>query len=391
MKTYHCNRCQQLVFFENVRCERCEALLGYLPEVGEISAFEAAGDGLWRSLHPGANGGLYRQCHNYAVENVCNWMVPAEAPDTLCRACQFTGAIPNLEVPGNRLYWYRLETAKRRLLYTLTALGLPLASRRENPETGLQFDFRETTGDGDAVITGHDRGLITLNVAEADDAAREQARTALHEPYRTLLGHFRHETGHYFFDRLIAGTRWEAPFRQRFGDERADYAEALKTYYDNGPPADWAQSTISAYATMHPWEDWAETWAHYLHMMDAVDTALGFGMSAREMDLDYQPFPLTTLYDPEHPGGAAFLSFVNAWIDLAGMLTELSRAMGQPDFYPFVLPPAVNITVVGVPEPEEFEAKTRYMYWVPAVSELNANGDVADAETLVHVEPSTEL
>ncbi|UCF25265.1 MAG: zinc-ribbon domain-containing protein, partial [Ralstonia sp.] len=102
MKTYHCNRCQQLVFFENVRCERCEALLGYLPEVGEISAFEAAGDGLWRSLHPGANGGLYRQCHNYAVENVCNWMVPAEAPDTLCRACQFTGAIPNLEVPDNR-------------------------------------------------------------------------------------------------------------------------------------------------------------------------------------------------------------------------------------------------------------------------------------------------
>jgi hypothetical protein len=332
MKTYHCNRCQQLVFFENVRCERCEALLGYLPEVGEISAFEAAGDGLWRSLHPGANGGLYRQCHNYAVENVCNWMVPAEAPDTLCRACQFTGAIPNLEVPGNRLYWYRLETAKRRLLYTLTALGLPLASRRENPETGLQFDFRETTGDGDAVITGHDRGLITLNVAEADDAAREQARTALHEPYRTLLGPFRHETGHYYFDRLIAGTRWEAPFRQRFGDERADYAEALKTYYDNGPPADWAQSTISAYATMHPWEDWAETWAHYLHMVDTLDTAVSCGLALLP---GHPQEPELTDQTPVEEAG--FDSLLGRWFPLTYALNSLNRSLGLADGYPFTL------------------------------------------------------
>jgi hypothetical protein len=336
MKTYHCNRCQQLVFFENVRCERCEALLGYLPEVGEISAFEAAGDGLWRSLHPGANGGLYRQCHNYAVENVCNWMVPAEAPDTLCRACQFTGAIPNLEVPGNRLYWYRLETAKRRLLYTLTALGLPLASRRENPETGLQFDFRETTGDGDAVITGHDRGLITLNVAEADDAAREQARTALHEPYRTLLGHFRHETGHYFFDRLIAGTRWEAPFRQRFGDERADYGAARERHYANGPPADWSAAYVSAYASMHPWEDWAETFAHYLHMVDTLETARSFGLALRPPAVEGASLPNVS---------ARRLDFddvddlVTAWVPLTIALNSLNRGMGLPDLYPFVLSP----------------------------------------------------
>ena len=164
----------------------------------------------------------------------------------------------------------------------------------------------------------------------------------MHEPYRTLLGHFRHEVGHYYWDRLIANGPWLDSFRNLFGDERASYAEALDRHYQQGAPLDWPQHYVSAYATMHPWEDWAETWAHYLHMMDAVDTALGFGMSAREMDFDYQPFPTSTLYDPEHPGGEAFLAFVNAWIELAGMLNELSRSMGQPDFYPFVLPaPAI--------------------------------------------------
>jgi hypothetical protein len=154
----------------------------------------------------------------------------------------------------------------------------------------------------------------------------------MHEPYRTLLGHLRHEVGHYYWDRLIANTYWQDGFRNLFGDDRASYADALEHHYQNGAPADWQQHYVSAYATMHPWEDWAETWAHYLHMMDAVDTALSLGMSARDMDLDYQPFELETLYDPQHPGGPSFLAFVNAWIELAGMLNELSRAMGQPDF-----------------------------------------------------------
>ncbi len=113
-------------------------------------------------------------------------------------------------------------------------------------------------------------------------------RVQMHEPYRTLLGHFRHEVGHYYWDRLIAETRWQEGYRNLFGDERASYADALDHHYKNGAPDNWQESSVSAYATMHPWEDWAETWAHYLHMMDAVDTALGFGMSARDMELDYQ-------------------------------------------------------------------------------------------------------
>lgn len=340
MKTFHCNRCQQLVFFENVRCERCDALLGYAPDVRDISAFEPAtdaGEGLWRSLHPSAHGRLYRQCHNYAVENVCNWMIPADAPDTLCRACQFTSTIPNLTAPQNRLYWYRLETAKRRLLYTLMTLGLPLQSRQENPEAGLDFVFLENTDESQPVMTGHASGRITLNIAEADDAARERARTALHEPYRTLLGHFRHETGHYFFDRLIAGRPiWEAAFRLRFGDERASYADALKTYYDSGPPADWAQTHISAYATMHPWEDWAETWAHYLHMVDTLDTAVSCGLALLP---EHPQEPELTDQTPVED--ASFNSLISRWFPLTYALNSLNRSLGQADSYPFTLAPPV--------------------------------------------------
>jgi len=348
MKTFHCNRCQQLVFFENVRCERCDALLGYLPDVGEISAFEEAtedGEGLWRSLHPSALGQLYRQCHNYAVENVCNWMIPAtsaQEPDALCRACEFTVTIPDLAVPQNRLYWYRLEVAKRRLLYTLMTLGLPLESRQENAETGLAFAFLESTDTDKPVMTGHNRGRITLNIAEADDAAREQARTALHEPYRTLLGHFRHEIGHYFFDRLIAGKpMWEAAFRLRFGDERASYADALKAYYGEdgnggGPPADWPQNYISAYATMHPWEDWAETWAHYLHMVDALDTAVSYGLALLP---DHPLEPELTDQTPVEE--ASFNNLMSRWFPLTYVLNSLNRSLGQPDGYPFTLSPPV--------------------------------------------------
>lgn len=354
MKTFHCNRCQQLVFFENVLCERCNALLGYLPDVGEISAFEpadeppeialaaqteqtpetaTAADKRWRSLHPKAQGQLYRQCHNYAVENVCNWMIPADSPDTLCRACEFTETIPDLTVPENRFYWYKMEAAKRRLLYTLMTLGLPLESRQENPETGLEFAFLESKKDSEPVVTGHNHGRITLNIAEADDAARERARTELREPYRTLLGHFRHESGHYFFDRLVAGNpMWEAAFRERFGDERASYADALKAHYDNGPPADWAQHYISAYATMHPWEDWAETWAHYLHMVDALDTAVSYGLALLP---DHPQEPELTDQTPVEE--ASFNNLMSRWFPLTYVLNSLNRSLGQPDGYPFTL------------------------------------------------------
>jgi hypothetical protein len=331
MKSFHCNRCQRQLFFENVVCEGCNGLLGYVPEVAEISTFEAAEEGRWRSLHPGVKGRLFRQCDNYAVENVCNWMIPADTSHTLCAACRFNGTIPNLDIAENRFHWYRLETAKRRLLYTLAALGLEPPSRTEDPENGLQFEFLQSMGE-EAVVTGHRQGIVTMNVAEADDACREQMRLALHEPYRTLLGHFRHEIGHYYFDRLVKSSRWLTPFRNRFGDETADYAAALDVYYRNGAPADWSQSFISAYATMHPWEDWAETWAHYLHMVDTLDTAVSCGLALLP-DNPREP----TLTDQTPVEDASFDSLMARWFPLTYVLNSLNRSLGMQDGYPFTL------------------------------------------------------
>ncbi|MGY4663023.1 hypothetical protein ACVWZ9_003817 [Pseudomonas chlororaphis] len=339
-KVWRC-RCGQSLFFRNSQCLACSAALGYQPEQSRLSSLQPGPEAdTWR-LDVDPQAGLFRRCANLDTPAACNWLLPAHGAATLCVACRLNRTIPDLGVPENPERWRMVEIAKRRLVAQLVSLGLPLIAKAEDEEAGLAFDFVGIDLQGRAPMTGHANGLITLDIKEADDAYREQVRVQMREPYRTLLGHFRHEVGHYYWDRLIAGSHWLEPCRALFGDERASYAEALDRHYQQGAPNDWSQTYVSAYATMHPWEDWAETWAHYLHMMDAVDTALGFGMSAREMDFDYQPFPLDTLYDPQHPGGPAFLSFVNAWIELAGMLNELSRSMGQPDFYPFILPPAV--------------------------------------------------
>jgi hypothetical protein len=220
----------------------------------------------------------------------------------------------------------------------LLGLGLPVRSRvSEDPQRGVAFDLLRSPPGGPRVLTGHASGLITLNVLEADDAQREQIRHALREPYRTLLGHFRHEIGHYYWDRLIVGTRWHEAFRQVFGDERADYAAALKANYENGPPSDWPNHFISSYASTHPWEDWAETWAHYLHIYDSLDTALGFGLTADDVELQLEPFRLEDLYDPQHPDAGRFLELLNSSLELITVLNELARSLGQPDIYPFVL------------------------------------------------------
>ncbi|EIM14161.1 MULTISPECIES: putative zinc-binding metallopeptidase [Pseudomonas] len=334
-------RCGQSLFFRNSQCLACSAALGYQPEQSRLSSLQPGPEVDTWLLDVDPQAGLFRRCANLDTPAACNWLLPAYGAGTLCMACRLNRTIPDLGVAENPERWRKVEIAKRRLVAQLVSLGLPLIAKTEDEEAGLAFDFLGVDRQGKAPMTGHANGLITLDIKEADDAYREQVRVQMHEPYRTLLGHFRHEVGHYYWDRLIANSHWLEPCRALFGDERASYAEALDRHYQQGAPNDWSQAYVSAYATMHPWEDWAETWAHYLHMMDAVDTALGFGMSAREMDFDYQPFPLDTLYDPQHPGGPAFLSFVNAWIELAGMLNELSRSMGQPDFYPFILPPAV--------------------------------------------------
>jgi len=258
----------------------------------------------------------------------------------LCRSCRLNRTIPDLSDADNQRWWRGIEIAKRRLVSQLLGLSLPVRSKvTEDVERGLMFDFLRSLPGGPAVLTGHADGLITLNVEEADDARREQIRASMHEPYRALLGHLRHEVGHYYWDRLVRDGPWLEPFRLRFGDERADYGESLKRHYTQGPAPDWPQRCVTAYAASHPWEDWAETWAHYLHLIDTMETALSFGLDADDVEVAVavESYGADALDAPDDPGAQRFLGVLNAWLELTTMLNELSRSMGQPDFYPFVL------------------------------------------------------
>jgi len=344
-RSYRCV-CERPVFFRNSRCLGCQTPLGYLPGTGKIHALAPGGAaGRWKIAGtkdvPAAE---FMRCGNFDSPAGCNWLVPAGSTEPLCVACRLNRTIPNLALPENAVLWARLEAAKRRLVAQLLELGLPVRSRvSEDPEHGLMFDFLRSPACGPRVLTGHDGGLVTINIEEADDAMRERMRNELREPYRTLLGHCRHEVGHYYWDRLIAGTPWHAPFRAVFGDERADYAAALKRNYESGPPPDWPDRHVSSYASVHPWEDWAETWAHYLHLVDTLNTALGFGLAGNDVEFDAEPFTHDALYDRAAPDADRFLSLLNSWIQLTAVLNELNRSMGQPDLYPFVLSkPAVR-------------------------------------------------
>ncbi len=336
MKTLHCTHCQNLVFFENVRCLRCDHALAYLPAKGVMAALEERPDGTTYAIGSGTPPQLIRRCANYAGEHICNWALQDDDDGVLCRSCRLTEVIPDLSKPENRVAWYKLESAKRRMLYSLYALRLPVAPRSADPKKGLAFRFLENSARGDTqrVLTGHDNGLITVNVAEADDVQREQQRTAHQEAYRTLLGHFRHEIGHYYWDVLIQnGARLEA-FRALFGDERADYQKALDHHYQNGAPEDWPENFVSAYATMHPWEDWAECWAHFLHMTDTLQTARAAGLALNPRRADE---PALTLASDPLKSQADFNGMVEDWSALTYVLNNLNRGLGLPDGYPFIL------------------------------------------------------
>jgi hypothetical protein len=328
---FHCDHCDQLVFFENVQCTRCGHRLAYLPDLGCMGSLEADEEGWWRSPIPAARGATYRLCANYAQHDVCNWVVEAADANPLCRSCRLTRVIPDLAVPGNKAAWYKLEVAKRRLVYSLLGLQLPVRSKDDDPQRGLAFEFMASL-EGQPVTTGHADGVITIDVAEADDAQREKLRNRLREPYRTVLGHFRHEVGHYYWDRLVRDAPRLYAFRALFGDEREDYAVALQRHYDAGPPPDWQMRFVSAYASSHPWEDWAETWAHYLHMVDTLETAAACGMSLEPAHRDE---PALEAVAPT--SRAPFERLVSDWHALTYVLNSLNRGMGMPDAYPFVL------------------------------------------------------
>jgi hypothetical protein len=352
-RAYRC-QCGKPVFFRNSKCLACGTPLGYDSSVATLISLMPGPDAdtwvAWQpepSDEPANNAQAYTRCSNLATPAACNWLVPVaveQGSQWLCQACRLNRTIPDLNDPAhpdNGVLWGRIELAKRRLFSSLLALSLPVASLTEDPVRGISFDLLRSPDGGRPVMTGHKAGLITLNLQEADDTVREAVRSAMREPYRTLLGHIRHEIGHYYWDRLVHGTVWMDGFRQLFGDETQDYAARLQKNYLEGPPYRWWLHYVSAYASTHPWEDWAECWAHYLHMRDTIDTAVSLGLATDSAHLEFTAFTIDALYQPDHPKAQIFLDFLNHWTRLTTLLNEMSRSMGQPDFYPFVLPHAV--------------------------------------------------
>ncbi|AKJ31894.1 zinc-binding metallopeptidase family protein [Caldimonas brevitalea] len=345
-RAYRCG-CGRQIFFRNSRCLSCGTPLGYVPSRLALYSLDPGfAPGTWCIAGSGKTSPSFRRCANFTTAAACNWLVEPEdssPQQSLCKACRLNRIIPDLSQGENQVLWLRMERAKRRLVSQLIGLRLPVASKvSEDVEHGLAYDFLRPTPGRPRVMTGHHHGIITLNLDEANDAVRERVRVEMGEPYRTLLGHFRHEVGHYYWGLLIEGTHWQDASRRLFGDERLDYAAALKANYEQGPRPDWRQHFVSAYASMHPWEDWAESWAHYLHLRDTLDTAASFGIQPGQVGIEAEPFCDADLWDPKAPNGRAFLEMMQAWSRIAGVMNEMSSAMGQHDFYPFVLPrPAV--------------------------------------------------
>ena len=322
MQKFNCSNCGHIVYFQNVHCVRCGSPLGFLPERLTMSALQPTPDNELETI--GEQPLRVHYCSN-SQHGVCNWLMRKGDLSGLCRACDLNRTIPNLSDNGSTAAWAALEDAKKRLIYALMRLSLPFDEEIDG-KPGLKFDFVS------GAMTGHADGLITVNLAEADAVERERARQLFAEPYRSLLGHLRHESGHYYWTILVDRTPHIDKFRRLFGDERIDYECALSQYRAAGPPTDWQSSYVSAYASSHPWEDWAETWAHYLHIIDAVDTAEANGITLAN---DQDSANRFDSYSAE-----AFDALIERWVPLTLALNSLSRSMGHQDFYPFVNPSA---------------------------------------------------
>jgi hypothetical protein len=333
MRVFKCAHCGQLVYFENTFCERCGHSLGFDTQSMELCTLVPSNN--HQFFIYGKGNDTFSYCYNHQY-SVCNWLVPSSSQDIFCKACSLNKTIPNLLDYRNLPLWQMLENAKHRLVYSLLKLQLPIRNKRLDPTTGLAFDFLADFDPSNRVITGHSSGLITINIEEADDAVRERNRTSMGEPYRTLLGHFRHETGHYYWDILVKNSHLLEEFRTLFGYEQYDYSEALANYYRNGPPLNWMQQNISAYASSHPWEDWAESWAHYMHMMDTLETAYAFGLDVTPYILNPSEGVRATMdIDPYYL--ADFNDIIKRWLPFTYAMNSINRSMGYRDLYPFVM------------------------------------------------------
>jgi hypothetical protein len=337
MKLFRCRVCDNIIYFENRTCGRCGHRLGYVPELEIMAALEPAGGEAWAPV-PG-DGGPRRFCAN-AGHDVCNWLMATESQERLCVACRHNDTIPDISRPSHLVAWREIELAKHRLFYSLLRWKLPLATRAEDPSHGLAFEFlADPHPSGPRVMTGHDDGVVTIALAEADSAEIERRRAELAEPYRSLLGHFRHEIGHHYWDILVRDGGKLDECRAIFGDDSRNYEAALKRHYEHGAPAGWPERFVSAYAASHPWEDFAETWAHYLHIVDTLETANAFGVRiAPSVDKEGAHFAKLN-FDPYADGSIERI--VEAWAPFVVAMNSVNRAMGRPDLYPFVIAPAV--------------------------------------------------
>jgi hypothetical protein len=337
MKLFRCQVCDNIIYFENRTCGRCGHRLGYVPELEIMAALEPAADA-WTPL--AGDGGPRRFCAN-ADHDVCNWLTAGGGGERPCVACRHNDTIPNISLPSHLAAWRDIELAKHRLFYSLLRWKLPLATRAEDPSHGLAFEFLADPPQpsGPRVMTGHDDGVVTIALAEADSAEMEKRRAELAEPYRSLLGHFRHEVGHHYWDILVRDGGKLEQCRAAFGDDSQDYEAALRRHYAQGAPPDWPQRFVSAYATSHPWEDFAETWAHYLHIVDTLETASAFGLRIKP-PVDKDGAHSARLdFDPYVAGGVD--EIIDAWAPFVVAMNSVNRAMGRPDLYPFVIAPAV--------------------------------------------------
>ncbi|HIB64964.1 MAG TPA: hypothetical protein EYO33_07605 [Phycisphaerales bacterium] len=292
MLRFNCPNCDNELFFNSLSCLACGRFLEFSPRLLNFVEL-AQGEG----------------CLNRRQHNVCNWEKDGEGD--FCRACARNILIPDLTIEGNLEKWGQMEESKRRLFFSCFRLGIPM--------NDVGFRFVASTGN-ESASTGHLNGVITINLGEADPVSREITRTNLNEKMRTLIGHFRHEFGHYYWHyRIETNSHLLEEFRELYGDERADYQASLDTYYRSVKIK--GQDHISVYASSHPWEDWAETFAHYLHFRDTLETAQTFGLTKEKEFL--------------------FEEALKDWIQLSVALNEVNRSLGLPDLYPFTLSPGV--------------------------------------------------
>lgn len=334
MRRFSCD-CGNVLFFGSTRCLACGIEVGFSPRRGNMERLDS-------------QAGLKR-CANGTRYDICNWTTDWESAGDLCISCRMNQVVPDLSRPQNRFLWARMESAKRRLIYTLLRLGIYIPTKKDDPQEGLAFEIASSLLDS-SVTTGHLNGIITMNLEEADDTYRQINRQLLGEAKRTLLGHFRHESAHYLWARFLSNKEWEHPwrlaFREIFGNEWQDYGKALHSYYRSGPPTDWNLRFVSGYAASHPWEDWAETWSHYLQMLEGLETCDALGIQTAHLTLPLQMLPVEagtlSVHLNTSPGDSGcFLAMLQRWVCFSNVLNEISDSLGEPAPCPLVISVAI--------------------------------------------------